>query len=98
MIPSTGTVKLWPDGRANVDASLRLTGDSHIQCCTYEDRPPILSITDAHVSVTISMPDPEAVTSGDLAAARRLADAVTRYITELEHRAAAMAVVRASAA
>jgi hypothetical protein len=83
MIPSTAYLKFWPDGAAKVDASLRLTGDSQIQCCIYHDRPPILAVTDAHVSVSVSVPGPGAVTPADLAIARRLADAVTRYADEL---------------
>jgi hypothetical protein len=98
MIPSTGYVKFWPDGRAHVDASLRLTGQSHIQCCTYDDRPPILSVSDAHVSVSISVTDPGAVTAGDLSAARRLGDAITAYIAELQQHIPAFSEGREAAA
>jgi hypothetical protein len=86
MTPSTAYIKLWPQGPGGVDASLRLTGNSHIQCCIYPDRPAILSVTDAHVSVSVSVPDPAAVTHADVAIARRLADALTRYIADLERR------------
>jgi hypothetical protein len=88
MTRSTASVSFRPDGTGDVDASLRLTGNSLIMCCTYDDRPPILSVKDGHVSVSVAVPDPEAVTADDLATARQLADAVTRYVTELEqHRA-----------
>jgi hypothetical protein len=86
MTPSTAYIKLWPQGPGGVDASLRLTGNSHIQCCLYPDRPAILSITDAHVSVSVSPPDADAVTPADVATAKRLADALARYIADLEHR------------
>jgi hypothetical protein len=98
MTASTATLSVRSDGTAEVDANLRLSGRSYILCCTYADRPPILSVRDARVDVSITVPDAETVTPEDLAAARRLADAVTRYVTELEHRATAVPVDRASAA
>jgi hypothetical protein len=98
MTASTATISVRSDGTTGVDASLRLTGRSYILCCTYADRSPILSVSDAQVSVSVSAPDAETVTPEDLATARRLADAVTRYITELEHRAGRVPVDQASAA
>jgi hypothetical protein len=90
MIPSSAYVRFSSDGPAEVDASLRLTGNSFIHCCTYPDEPPILSVKDRHVSVTVSVPDRHnKVTPEDLDTARRLADAVAAYITELETRMAA---------
>ena len=50
---------------------------------------PILSVTDRHVSVSVTVPDPDKVTPEDLDTARRLADAVAAYIAELETRIAA---------
>jgi hypothetical protein len=98
MTASTATLSIRSDGTTEVDASLRLTGSTYILCCTYDNRPPILSVRDAPVDVTITVPDADAVTADDLAAARRLADAMTRYVTELESHAARHAVDRASAA
>jgi len=72
-----------------VDASLRISGGSFIYCHTYLDDPPILSVKDRHVSVTVTVPDSSRVTPQDLDAARRLADAVAAYIAELETRMAA---------
>jgi hypothetical protein len=72
-----------------VDTSLRMTGGSFIYCHTYPADPPILSIKDRHVSVTVTVPDSSQVTPQDLDTARRLADAVTAYIAELETRMAA---------
>jgi hypothetical protein len=90
MTQSTGSVSFRADGTGQVDACLRLTGNSYVLCCTYDDRPPILSVSDARVSVTVSVPDADTVTPDDLATARRLADAVTRYVTELERHVPAL--------
>ena len=53
------------------------------------DQPPILSVDDRHVSVTVSVPDSGRVSPEDVETARRLADAVAVYIAELETRMAA---------
>jgi hypothetical protein len=84
VIPSSGYVRFGPDGAAEVDASLHLSGTSFIHCCTYPDDPPILSVKDAHVSVSVTVPDRHQVTPADLDIARRLGAAVAAYITELE--------------
>ncbi len=67
-----------------VDAFIRLTSASYLTCCVYPDHPPSLVIDDAHVKVSISVPDPDRVTAEDVAAARRLEEDVARYATELE--------------
>jgi hypothetical protein len=89
MIPSTAEVRFRPDGIARVAASLRLTGNSHIQCCTYPDSPAILSVDDAHVSVSVTVPDSSKVTVDDLDVAVRLAEALADYIADLRSRMAA---------
>jgi hypothetical protein len=89
ILPSSGHVRFSPDGPAEVDASLHLTGASFINCHTYLAEPPILSVKDAHVSVTVTVPDRHKVTPGDLDTARRLGAAVAAYISELEQRMAA---------
>jgi hypothetical protein len=98
VIPSTAYIKFWPGGSGEVDASLRLTGKSDILCHSYDDRPAILSIRDAHVSVTVTVPDSGQVTAEDVATARRLADAVARYIADLERRLSAEVPAEASVA
>ena len=45
-------------------------------------------MTDAHVRMTVSVPDPAHVTAQDVALARELAEAVARYVAELERLAA----------
>ena len=66
MIPSTATVRFGPDGAPQVDASLRLTGSSQINCFTYPGKPPILAIDDAHVQVSITVPASGTVTPADI--------------------------------
>jgi len=70
-----------------VDAFVRLTGHSFIQCCVYDDIAPILAIKDAHVDISITVPGRDQVTD-DLTMARLLADATDKYAAELEKFAA----------
>jgi hypothetical protein len=86
---SDASVRFSPQGAAQVDASLRISGGSFIYCHTYPAEPPILSVKDRHVSVTVTVPDHDTITPGDLDTARRLAAAVAAYIAELETRMAA---------
>jgi hypothetical protein len=88
-LPSTAYVQYGPDQVAEVSTSVRLTGLSRMYCHTYLDSAPVVSITDAHVKVSISIPDPDQVTEQDIEHARQLAALVARYVTELEHLAAA---------
>jgi len=89
VITSDAYVRFSPDGPAGVDAALHLSGSSFIYCHTYPDDPPILSVNDQHVTVSVTVPDRAKVTPADLDTARRLAAAVTAYIAELETRMAA---------
>jgi hypothetical protein len=85
----TGTqaaIRLLADGALKVEPFIRLTGDTHILCCTYDDQAPILAIDDGNVSVSVSVPDVSKVTGQDVKRARALAEAVARYVAELEHR------------
>ena len=88
MTTSDAYVRFSPDGPAEVDASLRVSDRTYIYCHTYPDDPPILSVRDRHVSVSMTVPDRDKVTPGDLDTARRLADAVAAYIAELGARMA----------
>ena len=54
----------------------------------YDDSAPVLQVTDAHVRLSVSVPDPDHVTAQDVALARELAEAVARYVAELERLAA----------
>jgi hypothetical protein len=88
MIPTDAHVRFRPGGIAHIDAALRLTGNSFIQCCTYPDRPAIVSIRDEHVAVSIGTPSSAAVSLDDLEAATRLAEALADYIGDLRSRLA----------
>jgi hypothetical protein len=83
-LPTVASIRFYPTGGAQIDAALRLSGDSFITCCIYTDAPPILHFEDAHVSVSVSPPDPQHVTAEDVAQAHRLADALATYIAELD--------------
>jgi hypothetical protein len=89
MTPTSAHIQFGSDGVTGVDTALRLSGATHIQCCTYDDRAPILAVHDRRVSVSVSVLDPDRVTGEDLEAARRLADAAAHYLTDLERRIAA---------
>jgi hypothetical protein len=89
VITSDAFLRFSSDGPAGVDASLRISGGSFIYCHTYPDDPPILSVHDRHVSVSVTVPDRHKITSEDLDTARKLAAAVAAYIAELETRMAA---------
>jgi hypothetical protein len=86
---ATALVRFGSDGQAEVQSYVRLTASTHIQCCTYDDAAPILSIRDGQVDITITNPGQGEVTEDDATFGRLLAEAVTRYADELEHLAAA---------
>jgi len=80
------SIRLLADGTVKVEPFIRLTGSTHVMCCTYEDQAPILAIDDGNVSVSLTVPDTHHVTGQDVNRAMALADAVARYIAELgEH-------------
>ena len=84
VLTSNASVQFDPGGPAEVSATVRLNGGSRIYCHRYEDSAPILSITDAHVRLSVSVPDPDQVTAEDVSFGRLLAEAVARYVAELE--------------
>jgi hypothetical protein len=88
-LPSGAYVQFGPDHVPEIDASVRLNPASRMYCHTYPDSAPVVSITDTPVKVSISVPDPDQVTGQDVDCARQLAALVARYVTELEHLAAA---------
>ncbi len=85
---ATGSVRFGEDGQATVQSYVRLTASTHIQCSTYNDAAPILSIHDGQVDITITNPGRGEVTADDVTFGRALAEAVTRYAAELEQLAA----------
>jgi hypothetical protein len=88
MTATDAHVRFSTGGVAQVESFLRLTGHSYLYCHVYADRAPILAVDDAHVKVSFAVPDSTQVTEQDLALARKLADTVTRSVTELEKYAA----------
>ena len=86
MTATSATIRLHADGAIRVEPFIRLTGSTHIMCCTYDDQAPILAIDDGNVSVSLTVPDVHHVTGEDVNRAMALADAVARYVAELgEH-------------
>ena len=71
-----------------VDARLHLTDSTRMNCYLYSPSAPILAIGDAHVKVTLTVPESDKVTEKDVTVARELAEAVARYVAELERLAA----------
>jgi hypothetical protein len=91
---ATASVRFGADGQAEVQSYVRLTASTYIQCCTYDDAAPILSIRDGQVDITITNPGRGEVTEDDVTFGLLLAEAATRYAADLEqlaarHRAAA---------
>jgi len=85
---ATSDIRFSPDGTARVQSYVRLTGSTYIHCCTYPDAAPILTIQDGPAEITITNPGKGEVTQDDVRFGRALAEAVTRYVTELEKLAA----------
>ena len=88
VLATNAYVQFGTGGVAEVHSTVRLAGFSRIHCCVYPDSAPVLSVDDAHVSMSITVPDPCRVTSEDVARGRELAAKVARYVAELERRAA----------
>ena len=67
-LATSASVQFAANGAAEVQcARLHLTGRSFVTCHTYDDRAPILAIDDAHVQVSITVPDTRQVTEEDVA-------------------------------
>ena len=86
---ATVTVRFDDSGQATVQSYVRLTASTYIQCSTYGDAAPILSIHDGAADITITNPGKGEVTDDDVRFGRQLADAVNRYAAELENKLAA---------
>ena len=85
---ATSEVRFGADGTAKVRSYVRLTASTWIQCCTYTDAAPILTIQDGPADITITSPGRGEVTQDDVRFGRALAEAVNRYAAELEKLAA----------
>jgi hypothetical protein len=82
---TTAQLSLNAKGAAEVLAYFRLTPDTYVACYTYSDQAPILTLDDGPARVMITTTGRDA-TEADLDQAHRLADAVDRYVTEMEIR------------
>jgi hypothetical protein len=89
MTATSASVRFGPDGVTGVESFVRLTGRTFIHCCLYDEIAPILAVRDAHVDVSITVPDGDAVTEDDVRFGRLLAEAVGQYVAELERRVSA---------
>ena len=63
---ATAEVRFGEDGTATVKSYVRLTASTHIQCCTYDDAAPILTIHDGPADITITNPGSGEVTADDV--------------------------------
>jgi hypothetical protein len=81
---ATAEIRFGEHGQATVKSYVRLTASTHIQCCTYDDAAPILTIWDGAADITITNPGRGEATEDDVAFGRQLADAAARYAAELE--------------
>ncbi len=77
-------IRFGADGKVSAQSWIRLSGSTCIRCCTYPDHAPILTIQDGPADITITNPAGGEVTAEDVAFGRELAEAVTRYVAELE--------------
>jgi len=88
MTATSASIRFGENGEATVQSYIRLTASTYIHCCTYDDAAPILTIQDGPADITITNPGRGEVTEEDVTFGRQLAEAVTRYVAELERRAA----------
>jgi alkylation response protein AidB-like acyl-CoA dehydrogenase len=86
MTATSASVRFGPDGVTGVESLIRLTGSTYIRCCVYDDGAPILTVKDAHVDISITVPGSDEVTADDVRSGRLLAGAVGQYVAELERR------------
>jgi hypothetical protein len=85
---ATAEIRFGEDGGATVKSYVRLTASTHIQCCTYDDAAPILTLHDGVADITITNPGRGEVTEQDVAFGRLLAQAAAAYAAELDNLAA----------
>ena len=86
MTATSASVRFSVGGAAAVESFIRLTGETLLQCCLYDDIAPILAIDDGHVTISLTVPGGDEVSAADLTVGRRLAEVVGQYVAELERR------------
>jgi hypothetical protein len=77
------TVYMEPGKRRDVQVSVHPDGSAHAYCSAYADQAPILSVSHADISVTVTSPERSAVGEADLSFARDLAEAANTYLAEI---------------
>jgi hypothetical protein len=82
-LKSSGELKVRANGSTEVRASVHLDGDAWLQCSTYPDRSPVLSISSGPVEVAVGVPDCSHVTAEDVTRARQLAAKVAEFVADL---------------
>jgi hypothetical protein len=93
---TTASVRFSENGTATVQSYVRLTASTHIQCCTYADAAPILSIQDGAADITITNPGRGEVTEDDVRFGRSDPDPVrirAGWVTDFDIRALADACI-----
>ena len=88
MTATSASLRFGASGVTEVGSSVRLSGQTYLRCCVYEDGPPILVIEEGPVDISITTPDRKQVTEEDVKLGHRLAEVVARYVAELEKLAA----------
>jgi hypothetical protein len=86
-VRTSAGLRLRADGTVSVEPFIRLDGNTGIHCFTYDDQAPVLVVDSANVRLSLTVPDVDQVTEQDIKFGRTLADAVARYVAELEQRA-----------
>ena len=89
VVPTSVEVRYTDGGKVEVWPSIRLDARSQLYCFTYEGSGPVLVVVAGNVRLSLSVPDHDRVSVGDVARGRELAEVVSRYVAELERRAAA---------
>ena len=77
------TVYMQPGKRRDVQVSVHPDNDAHASCSGYSDQAPILSVSHADISLTVTPPERSAVGEADLHFARDLAEAANTYLAEI---------------
>jgi hypothetical protein len=77
------TVYMQPGKRRDVQVSVHPDANAHAYCSAYPDQPPILAVSHADISLTVSPPERSAVSEADLDFARDLAEAANTYLAEI---------------
>lgn len=77
------TVYMQPGKARSVHVSVCPDDHAHAYCSAYADQAPILTVSHADVTVTVSPPERPAVGETDLYFARALAEAADTYLAEI---------------